>query len=134
MFSAATMPTADIVALPASSESDGTLVVPPNGDYAFFSVASTNLGATSSIRLEPTVSGVPNAEVVVCQTNVTSGACMATPAGSVLLDIAAGETPSFAVFVRVPGGVVYDPAHNRVSVTFLDTEGVIRGRTSLALR
>ena len=133
-FSAAASAPADIVALPASTENDGTMTVPPDGSFGFFSMATTNVGATDTIRVEPLVSGIDAASALVCETDTTTGACLADPVPALTLEIVSGETSTFGVFVRSTQEAIFDPTHNRVRVEFSDAAGVNRGRTSLALR
>ena len=49
-------------------------------------------------------------------------------------NIAANATPTFAIFVRGSGNVLFDPARNRIFVRFKDGGGVTRGATSVAVR
>ena len=132
-FSASASATADIVALTASSENDGTMTVPSDGSFGFFSVATTNVGATDMISVEPLVSGVDGATALVCQTD-PGGSCLANPVPVVTLEMVAAETATFGVFVRSSEGLMFDPARNRVRVEFADSAGLKRGRTSLAVR
>ena len=67
----------------------------------------------------------------LCQTNPTTGACLATPASTVTTTIAANATPTF---VTGSATVADSPGVNRVFVQFTDTSGVLRGETSVAVR
>ena len=70
----------------------------------------------------------------LCQTNPTTGACLATPASTVTTTIAANATPTFGIFVTGNATVADSPGANRVFVQFTDTNGVLRGETSVAVR
>jgi hypothetical protein len=72
--------------------------------------------------------------LLICQTNPASGACLAAPAPSVTTTIAANATPTFGIFVAGSGTVPFDPANNRVFVSFGDSGGTVRGSTSVAVR
>jgi hypothetical protein len=47
--------------------------------------------------------------------------------------IAAGDTPTFAVLVSAQGKVPFDPANNRITVQFTDSDNAVRGETSVAV-
>jgi hypothetical protein len=49
------------------------------------------------------------------------------------VQINAGDTPTFGIFVIANGGIVLDPANSRIFVVFTDANGVVRGRTSVAV-
>jgi len=72
--------------------------------------------------------------LTLCQTNPANGACLASPTPTVTTQINAGQTPTFAVFVKANGTVPFDPAVNRIAVRFRDAGGAIRGATSVAAR
>lgn len=133
-FSASAVPTADIVALAVSASDDGTVRVPGNDGYGFFSMATTNVGADSEIDVIPSITGNPDGEALVCRTDPLAGTCTAQPSASVSLVMGAAETATVAVFVRVAESFEFPPALNRVSISFVDSDGTNRGRTSLALR
>ena len=76
----------------------------------------------------------PLVVISLCQTNAAS-VCLAAPAGSVTLPIAAGATPTFAIFVTGTGAPVpFLPGQNRIFVRFKDADGNTRGSTSVAVR
>jgi hypothetical protein len=43
------------------------------------------------------------------------------------------DTPTFAIFATSSGIVPFVPATNRISVQFTDTNGTVRGSTSVAV-
>ncbi|PHS28498.1 MAG: methylamine utilization protein [Robiginitomaculum sp.] len=100
-----------------------------------FVVATANVGATGNIVVSASSSASPALPVslLVCQTDPVSGACLATPATQTSLTIGAGDTPSFAFFTSSNTVWPYDPAANRINITFKEG-GAIRGSTSVALR
>jgi hypothetical protein len=51
----------------------------------------------------------------------------------VALQINAGDTPTFGVFVFASAAIPLDPANSRIFVIFTDAGGVVRGRTSVAV-
>jgi len=72
-------------------------------------------------------------DVGICQTEPTTGACYAAPTTSVTVDIAAGETPTFAVFAQATAPIDFDPATARIFVRFVDGSGNEHGATSVAI-
>ncbi|MGH7392445.1 MAG: hypothetical protein ACREM3_23760 [Candidatus Rokuibacteriota bacterium] len=69
----------------------------------------------------------------ICQTDPTTGACLAAPGPSVTTRIDAGATPTFGVFVAGGGVVQFDPGASRIHIRFKDAGGVTRGSTSVAV-
>lgn len=59
---------------------------------------------------------------------------MTAIATDVTLQINAGDTPTFAIFVVGNGTVAFDPAVNRVFVRYKDGSGATRGATSVAVQ
>jgi len=60
--------------------------------------------------------------------------CISAIGPSVNVQINAGETPTFAVFVLSQGPIAFDPANSRVFVRYKDQAGAVRGATSVAVR
>jgi hypothetical protein len=122
----------DIIALVAA-EGGGVVNIPgPNGAAAF-AVASANIGATATIRVEATTNGVvlPVA-LSICRTDPGTGQCTSAIGSDVDTEIEAGATPTFAVFVIGNGTVPFDPAVNRIFVFFRQGSAII-GATSVAV-
>ena len=134
LLSGSTTPTPDIVALAATLNNDGIVNIPGPGGMGIFAVATVNVGASASITATTdTGAGSPPVTIALCQTSAT-GSCLQPPGPSVTTQIAAGQTPTFGIFVTGTGPVPFDPANNRVFVRFKDAGGVTRGSTSVALR
>ena len=133
-LSASTTPVPDIVALAATSD-PGYVDIPGATGMGLFAVATVNLGADGTITAAAD-SGTANlpVTVTVCQTNPSTGVCLAAAAASVTTDIPPNATPTFGVFVAGNAFVANMPAVNRVFVTFTDSGGVLRGETSVAVR
>jgi len=134
LLSASAGPVPDIVALGATVNRNGIVDIPGTNGTGFFSVATVNVGATGQIAAsaDTGAASLP-VGITLCQTNPTTGVCLATPGTSVTTQINANDTPTFAVFVQGHGTVPFDPANNRVFVRFKDG-GVTRGATSVAVR
>ena len=121
----------DIIALSATIGNTGIVDV-PDGRRGVFSVATINLGGAGDVTvsaqsLDPALPATGQ----VCQTDV-AGACMATPADSLTLNIAANATPTFGVFVSTNYATPFS-ARQRFQFR-TEVGGVVRGSTSVAVR
>jgi hypothetical protein len=127
-------PGPDIVALAASGD-PGYVDIPGATGTGVFAVATVNLGIDATITASANT-GAANLPVtlLVCETNPTSGACLASPAPTVATDIQPNATPTFGIFVTSSAAVADMPGVNRVFVTFTDADGMLRGETSVAVR
>jgi hypothetical protein len=126
---------ADIVALVATVTNDGILQMAAEEDAKAFAVASINLGIDAQITVKPDLGDFSTLPVVlsICQTD-KNGACTAPPSPSVTLDFQPGATPTFAIFAQANGPIPFAPGSVRVFVLFTDAQGVLRGKTSVALK
>jgi hypothetical protein len=133
-LSASTQPVPDIVALAASGD-PGYVDIPGATGTGVFAVATVNLGIDATITAAANT-GAANLPVtlLICQTDPTSGACLAAPAPSVTTDIQPNATPTFGIFVAGSAAVADMPGVNRIFVTFTDSGGTLRGETSVAVR
>jgi hypothetical protein len=133
-LSASTTPVPDVVALAASAD-PGIVDIPGATGTGVFAVATVNVGASSAITATAnTGSATLPVTLTICQTNPSTGVCLAAPAASVATTINANATPTFGIFVAGGGTVPFSPGVNRVFVTFTDNGGVLRGETSVAVR
>ena len=124
-------PVPDIIALAAAGPT-GIVDIPGNTATGVFAVATVNAGVASDITVSATT--IAGVILQLCETNPTTGACISAVGPSVATRIEAGATPTFGFFVTGTGNVPFDPANNRVTVTFADNNGTTRGATSVAIR
>jgi hypothetical protein len=135
LLTAASTPVPDIVALAATLMNDGVVRIPGATGTGVFAVATVNVGASGAITAMADTGGVTlPVALTICETNPTTGACIAAPASSVTTQMNANATPTFGIFVMGNDTVPFDPAHHRIFVRFRDADGVIRGATSGAVR
>jgi hypothetical protein len=135
LLSASATPVPDIVALAATLNNDGIVNIAGASGTGVFAVATVNVGASGTIMAVADTGGASlPMSAVLCETNPTTGSCLASPASSVTTQINTNATPTFGVFVTTSGPVTFDPASNRIVVRFLDSGGVTRGATSVAVR
>lgn len=135
LLSASEQPVPDVVALAATIGSNGIVEIPGENGTGVFSVASVNVGVGGTIRVSADSGSVSlPVNLLICETNNQSGACLADPASEVTTEIAADATPTFGIFVQGSGEVYFDPATNRVFVRFRDASNIVRGATSVAVR
>jgi hypothetical protein len=131
-YSASATPVPDIVALAATTNNDGILHI-PSGSNAF-AIATVDVGAASTITASANTGPVSlPLNLAICQTNPSSGACLASPAASVTVSDAANATPTFAIFGTSSGTIPFVPQTNRIFVQFTDSSGAVRGATSVAV-
>jgi hypothetical protein len=135
LLSASSTPTPDVIALAATTQNDGIVHVtngsPPTGAFA---VATDNLGSSDTITVATnTGSATLPITVSICETNPSTGACLAPPSANVSTTIATNATPTFGIFVSASATVPLNPANSRVFVTFTDSTNAIRGETSVAV-
>jgi hypothetical protein len=134
-LSASATPVPDIVALAATLGNDGIVNIPGATGTGIFAVATVNVGVSAAITASAGIGQATFPAVAnICQTNPSTGACLAPPAGSVTTTIAANATPTFGIFVQGTATIPFDPANNRISVRFRDAAGIERGSTSVAVR
>lgn len=135
LLAASASPVPDIVALAATLTNDGIVTIPGATGTGAFAVATVNVGVGGTITATADTGGVSlPVSLALCQTNPTTGACLAPPASSVTIRIEANATPTFGIFVQAMGIVPFVPAMNRLFVRFKDSGGVTRGATSVAVR
>jgi streptogramin lyase len=134
LYSASGTPVPDIIALAATTSNDGILhVVGPSNANAF-AVATINLGASAAITATPnTGSATLPLAIGICQTNPASGQCLSAAGSSATATLDSQTTATFAIFAAAGGSVPFAPATNRIFVQFTDSNGVVRGSTSVAV-
>lgn len=127
-------PTPDLIVLAATPSADGVLALDTNGGGAF-ALAGANVGVAGTLTVMADT-GAASLPIVltVCATDAASN-CV-TPGGpqtSIQLEVAGAATPTFAVFATATGPIAFDPANNRIRVRFVDSQGIVRGATSVAV-
>jgi hypothetical protein len=135
LVSASVTPVPDIVALSATPTKDGVLILSPVSSAGAFVVAAANVGTPALITASADTghATLPLA-IGMCQTDPSTSQCVSTFGPSVTTQIAAGATPTFAIFVQAAAPVPFDPANNRIFIRFTDPGGATRGSTSVAVR
>ena len=131
-LSASDFPVSDVIALSSTVTNDGVLWVPGISSSAAFAVAMANIGETETLTVRPKASGV-GADLSICQTEPSTGACLATPQAEVAIEIASGETPTFAIFATAYADIPFAPDRLRIAVEVLDSLQRVRGATSVAV-
>ncbi len=132
ILSASQTPVADIIAVAATASNDGIAELGFPSNQGAFAVATANLGIAARITASIDVGEVP-VTAFICQTDPLTGACLGPIAKSVSLDMAAGASPSFAVFLESEGIVSANASRSRVFVNFHDETDELRGATSVAV-
>ena len=114
---------ADMISIGATPTNDGIVDVPP-GTGGAFGIATVNI-ATGGTVTAKAVSVRPFTETdpakqfaaFICETNPSTGACLAPPAATVQFQEAPNVPHTFAVFVQRPAvDPGFDPGQRRVFV------------------
>lgn len=116
---------ADMISIGATPTQDGILNVPPSTGGAFgvatVNIATANTVTAKAVYVRPFNESDPAKQflVFICETNPSTGACLASPASSVQFQAAPNVPHTFAVFVQRPAvDPGFDPAQRRVFVLF----------------
>lgn len=135
-FATSAFSLADIIALAATIDGNGIVTLPATGGAGAFSVATTNLGAFSSLDVSVEAgANAPGFDLLeICRTDPATGQCLTARSASFRQIFAANSTLTFAVFVRSNQEIPNDPANNRVFVHFRTPGGQSVGATSVAVR
>jgi hypothetical protein len=135
LFSASATPTADIMALVATLSGDGIVNIPGTNGTGIFAVATVNMGSGDTLTVSAdTGDAILPVSIFICQTDPQTSACLSAPANSVTTMILTNETPTFGIFVAAQEDISFFPEINRIFVRFMDSGGVTRGLTSVAVR
>ena len=124
----------DVIAL-AASTTPGIVELPlASGGAGAFAVATINVGApgTLTVSVDTGSAQLPLA-TAICQTNSTTGQCLAPPSATVSANFTANGTPTFAIFATATGQIPFAPGSSRIFVRFKDGNGVSHGSTSEAV-
>jgi virginiamycin B lyase len=134
LLSGSATPVPDIVALAASGD-PGIVDIPGTNAAGAFAVATVNVGASATITATAnTGSATLPVTITLCQTNPSTGQCLAPPTTNATTAIASNATPTFGIFVSGSGSIPFNPAGSRIFVQFADSSGVVHGSTSVAVR
>jgi len=127
--------TADVISVASTLSGDGIATAPLSAATAF-SVSAVNIAraGTLTVSADDGGAGLP-LTITICETDPGTGACTSARAASVDVDFDTDVAKTFSVFVRGQGSAVaFNPAVNRVFVTFENSGGATVGATSVAVR
>ena len=118
----------DVIALVATPTNDGIIRVPGVNESAAFAVATVNVGATGNIEVTSDTGGVGvSVDVVICESDPTTGACLQPASETVLTLITTDATPTFSVFVTARNDIPFDPTRSRIFLRFRGNNSITRG-------
>src|SRR5262249_43149563 len=108
--------------------------IPGNAGTTVLAASAINIGSASPITASPKATGSLPVNLTICETNPSTGLCLAPPATTASRTFNTNDLATFTVFAQGSGNVPFDPANNRIRLDFIDSQGVIRGQTSAAIR
>jgi len=130
-----------MVALSGTCQTDDgvpAVSIPGPSGASFMVLSTINVGVGSSITATAdTGSTSLPINLTICQTNPATGQCINPPTygPSATMTIGAGETDTFTVIVQGTGTTIpFKPETNRIFVRFRDSNNIVRGATSMAVR
>lgn len=127
-------PLPDVIPIGQTASGDGIVHIPGNTGTAVLATAAINIGSAATLVARPVVTGGVPVSVTICQTNPSTGACLASPSATVSRTFNTNDLATYTIFAQGHGNVPFDPANNRVRLDFVDSLDVIRGQTSAAVR
>lgn len=136
LLSASVTPGPDLIALAATVSNDGVMEL--NGNNGFFTASTINVGSTAtiSVSVDTGEASLPMS-LSLCETDPLTSICINPTQPStdpVVVEIAEGGSPTFAVFANSSDFVALDPANSRIFLRFSDEAGEVKGATSVAVR
>lgn len=135
LMSATESPVPDVIALGSTLTGDQILWLPGSSGSGFFGVAGANVGAGGEVTVSmDTGNSTLPLDLSVCQQDPNTGECLTSPGSETSISLSADETAAFAIFVTASGSIPFDPANHRIFVRIRDSDDVIRGATSVAVR
>ena len=132
----------DMLSIADTLTHDGIATIPGTTGTGLIVTAAVNIGAAGTVVFTPSdtpLGQIPRnlpVNLSICQPNPTTGACInpATPGANSTVNVAAGQTVYFSIFVQGRGTAIpFDPANTRVFI--IGTEGTTPvGEASAAIR
>jgi virginiamycin B lyase len=127
-------PVPDMIAVGLTPSNDGFSHTGGTGGTGVFAIAAANIGASGQLTAQVALSNsTMPLTATVCQTNPSTGQCLAPPTSSVTSTINQNQNTTWTAFLTASGTIALNPAANRVYFEFVDSGGVVRGSTSTAV-
>lgn len=129
-------PTSDVVAIAVTQTGDGIARLDGVNGRSAFAVATVNVGSAEDLTVIPVPHGEADSlRLRVCETDQSTGVCLAPASDRLNRHFESDETVSFAIFAVGQGlEVPRSPATNRVSLNIINAAGETRGSTSVAVQ
>src|SRR5262245_36445398 len=114
-------PVDDVIPIASTQTKDGIVNIPGLNGTGAFAMAAVNIGNGGICCMLHTDTAAPNVTLSICQTDPTSGMWLQPPVQGLLRwNSAPGVPATFSVFAKGSGNVPFNPATNRIYVTFKD--------------
>jgi len=114
-------PVDDVIPIAATPTNDGIVDIPGLNGTGVFAIAAVNIGNGGICCMLHTDTAAPNVTLSICQTDPANATCLQPPVQGLLRwNSAPGQPATFSVFAKGSGNVPFNPATNRIYVTFKD--------------
>ena len=136
----------DLITATATISNDGITRLASTEGQSAFAVSTINIGGEDEIRAIPTLNfasfvasldapdEIADLRLEICETNPSTGACLAPPSEEAVRRIATDEIVTYTVFVTGEGSeVAFAPGVNRAFIVLVDSAGEVRGASSVAV-
>jgi hypothetical protein len=126
----------DVLAIAATVGNTGVMEINNSNQRGFFTTAAINIGDADSITFsaDTGTTELP-IELVVCETDLSQGGtCVEARSNTVTVNMRENQARTFAIFAVANDSIPFSPRTNRVFARWRDSDGVVRGATSVAVR
>lgn len=151
LMSSGTVATPDVVSIAATNSGDGILYLGGNTTTGAIGMAAINVGATGDLTIQPRRGAAPGSDrpdfagvplpppglqLSICETTGNNGQCLGNSGTSLTVSgsYAQNAVRTFTILAKGNGETIANnPAINRIFVDFVDSDGNVRGSTSVAV-
>jgi hypothetical protein len=134
-FSASTTPVPDIITNAATAQNNGIFTLDAASGAGAFAIAGVNIGAQDTITVAPRATFSSSLALNICDTTgQAGGACINPPSSDVVVAFETDSARTLSIFGSSTEAIALSPAGRRVMIDFTDSNGKVRGSTSVAVQ
>src|SRR5205085_595297 len=100
-------PVPDIIPIGQTQTNDGIVHIPGSTGTAILATAAVNIGSNATLTARPSLSSNVPVALTICETNPSTGACLASPSATVNRTFNTNDTATFTVFAHGNGNVAF---------------------------